>query len=132
MLDTSKGKRFDTRLIVLWTLYIIKFLLGMTMLKTENQLLLMYLPYTFIPMLVYQGIQGYRIQLMLEYDYPEILSAYPKLSNISTRLFIRKRIIKEIKDPILQKELIFLRRFRQLSIIWMYSYLLYDYVINFW
>ena len=131
MLDKSKRKRFDTRLIVLWTLYIIKFVFCLTVLKTGNQLYIFVLC-TFTPMLIYQGIQGYRIQLMLEYDYPEILSAYPKLSNISTRLFIRKRIIKEIKDPILQKELIFLRRFRQLSIIWMYSYLLYDYVINFW
>ena len=127
MLDKSKENQYDTRLVVLWVLFFIKLIFGMTMLKTDQ--VLIYLPCTFIPMLVYQGIQGYRIQLMLEYDYPEILSAYPKLSNISTRLFIRKRIIKEIKDPILQKELIFLRRFRQLSIIWMYSYLLYVFLI---
>ena len=113
----------NIRLSLLWSLFVLKLIVGLIIIKTVNQLLV-YMVCTFLPLVAYQGVQGYRIQFLIRDYYPQVLVDYPQLATVSTT-FIDRRIEEKLESTTLQKELAFLRRLRFLCTIWGISYIIY-------
>ena len=122
-MDENKNRHSDKRIKVLRGLFIIQLVFGLTMLKTAAQKNI-YVVCTWIPLVVYHGVQNFRINDTLRHHYSEFSKSPFKLSGFYTKLFFHKETLEEIEDQKLRNELLFYRQLVRLSFIWMFSYIL--------